>query len=93
MKAGGLDIRRIRLTAICTVCIKAFLKEVSQLDQALRELGPVDRELAEKLRRESLARLVAAGDQARAALAGHRAGGAAKASEQPAGAGLQENVR
>ncbi len=53
MKAGGLPIGRIRLTAICTVCIKAFLKEVRQLDQALRELGPVDKTLA----RQALARI------------------------------------
>lgn len=57
MKAGGMELERIRLTAICTVCIKAFLKEVNQLDQALRELGPVDRDLARQLWRESRARL------------------------------------
>ncbi len=49
MKAGGLEIERIRLTAICTVCIKAYLKEVAQLNDALKRLGPVDRELALRL--------------------------------------------
>lgn len=49
MKAGGLEIERIRLTAICTVCIKAFLKEVAQLNDALKRLGPVDRDLALRL--------------------------------------------
>ncbi len=43
MKSGGLEIARLRLTAICTVCIKAYLKEVGQLNEALRRLGPVNR--------------------------------------------------
>ncbi len=49
MKQGGLEIERIRLTAICTVCIKAYLKEVSQLNEALKRLGPVNRDLAHQL--------------------------------------------
>ena len=57
MKEGGLEIERIRLTAICTVCIKAYLKEVSELEQTVRGLGPVDRDLADRLYRESLQRL------------------------------------
>ena len=57
MKEGGLETQRIRLTAICTVCIKAFLKEVQQLDQAIRKCGRVDRELAAGLWRESQVRL------------------------------------
>jgi coenzyme F420-reducing hydrogenase delta subunit len=60
MSAGGLEIERIRLTAICTVCIKAFLKEVALLGDHLQRLGPVDRQLAERLRGESLERLRAA---------------------------------
>jgi F420-non-reducing hydrogenase iron-sulfur subunit len=39
MKERGIDIRRLRVCAICTVCAKAFLKEVNQMDQLLRELG------------------------------------------------------
>ncbi len=31
MKERGLDTKRLRLTAICTVCSKAFLKEVNQM--------------------------------------------------------------
>ncbi|NLH75021.1 MAG: hydrogenase iron-sulfur subunit [Verrucomicrobia bacterium] len=54
MKNGGLEIERVRLTAICTVCIKAFLKEVNQMNDKLRLLGPVNRERAEALWRESL---------------------------------------
>jgi F420-non-reducing hydrogenase iron-sulfur subunit len=57
MNAGGLGLERIRLTAICTVCIKAFLKEVALMGDALQQLGPVDRQLAERLRRESAERL------------------------------------
>lgn len=57
MNAGGLGIERIRLTAICTVCIKAFLKEVAMMGDALQQLGPVDRQLAQRLRGESLERL------------------------------------
>ena len=57
MKNGGLEIERIRLTAICTVCIKAFLKEIAEMTDNLVRLGPVDRSLAGKLYNESLQRL------------------------------------
>ncbi len=40
MKAQELDIRRLRLTAICTVCNRAFLKEVNQMNEVVSELGP-----------------------------------------------------
>jgi F420-non-reducing hydrogenase iron-sulfur subunit len=40
MQARGLDIRRLRLTAICTVCTRAFLKEVQQMQDLVTELGP-----------------------------------------------------
>jgi coenzyme F420-reducing hydrogenase delta subunit len=39
MKERGLDIRRLRLTAICTVCVKPFLKEVNQMNSLLKEIG------------------------------------------------------
>ncbi|MGE4290714.1 MAG: hydrogenase iron-sulfur subunit [Desulfovibrio sp.] len=39
MKAEDLDIRRLRLTAICTVCNRAFLNEVNQMEQIVQELG------------------------------------------------------
>ena len=35
MKQRGLDTKRLRLCAICTVCSKAFLKEVDQLSEYL----------------------------------------------------------
>jgi len=39
MKAMELDLKRLRLTAICTVCNRAFLNEVKQMDQLVQELG------------------------------------------------------
>lgn len=57
MKDGGLEIERLRLTAICTVCIKAFLKEVAGLNEKLQGIGPVNRDRADILRNESLERL------------------------------------
>ncbi len=46
MKTRGLDLRRLRLTAICTVCVRAFLNEVNQMNGLVQELGPTaqDRE-------------------------------------------------
>ncbi|ROQ89817.1 hydrogenase iron-sulfur subunit [Desulfosoma caldarium] len=44
MKERGLDIRRLRLTSICTVCTRAFLNEVQQMNDLVRELGPPGRE-------------------------------------------------
>ena len=39
MKERGIDTRRLRLTAICTVCTKPFLKEVRQMKELLDEIG------------------------------------------------------
>lgn len=39
MKQEGYDRRRIKLTAICTVCTKAFLKEVNAMNNLLKEIG------------------------------------------------------
>lgn len=46
MKEQGLDIRRLRLTAICTVCTRAFLKEVQQMHDLASQLGPPGSERA-----------------------------------------------
>jgi coenzyme F420-reducing hydrogenase delta subunit len=43
MKGQGLDVRRLRLTAICTVCNRAFLKEVNDMHRLVEDLGPPDR--------------------------------------------------
>ncbi|MBW2347175.1 MAG: hydrogenase iron-sulfur subunit [Deltaproteobacteria bacterium] len=40
MKERGLDTRRLRLTGICTVCARAFVKEVNQMNELVTELGP-----------------------------------------------------
>ena len=48
MKERGLDTRRLRLVAICTVCMKPFLKEVNEMNSVLQEIGPVARELPAK---------------------------------------------
>jgi coenzyme F420-reducing hydrogenase delta subunit len=39
MKSVGIDLRRLRLTAICTVCNRAFLKEVNDMNALIQELG------------------------------------------------------
>ncbi len=41
MKERGLDIRRLKLTAICSVCTKAFVKEIDGMNAILDEIGPV----------------------------------------------------
>jgi F420-non-reducing hydrogenase iron-sulfur subunit len=41
MKARGLDTRRLRLAAICTVCVRPFLTEIQRINQVLDEIGPV----------------------------------------------------
>ncbi len=40
MKQRGIDTRRLRLVAICTVCTKAFLKEVEQMNELLADHRP-----------------------------------------------------
>ena len=48
MKERGIDTRRLRLVAICTVCTQPFLKEVNQMTELLKQLGPVRDEIAIK---------------------------------------------
>ena len=45
MKARGIDTRRLRLAAICTVCVKPFLKEVNNMHNLLKGIGFVSTEL------------------------------------------------
>ena len=49
MKERGLDTRRLRLVAICTVCTKPFLKEVNQMNTLLDEIGPVRNEIQDPI--------------------------------------------
>jgi F420-non-reducing hydrogenase iron-sulfur subunit len=46
LKERGINTRRLKLTAICSVCTKAFLKEIGEMEAVLQELGPVKGELA-----------------------------------------------
>jgi F420-non-reducing hydrogenase iron-sulfur subunit len=46
MKTRGIDIRRLRLAAICTVCVKPFLKEVNQMVDLLKGIGFVRDEIS-----------------------------------------------
>lgn len=45
MKERGIDVRRLRLVAICTVCSKPFLKEVRGMNELLESIGLVGDEL------------------------------------------------
>jgi F420-non-reducing hydrogenase iron-sulfur subunit len=40
MKERNLDTRRLRLTAICTVCNRPFLKEVNDMNALIEGIGP-----------------------------------------------------
>ncbi len=46
MKERGIDTRRLKLAAICTVCTKPFLKNVKEMDALLEEIGFVKGEMA-----------------------------------------------
>jgi len=43
MKELNLDPRRLRLAAICTVCVRPFLEEVQRAEKLLDEIGSVPR--------------------------------------------------
>jgi F420-non-reducing hydrogenase iron-sulfur subunit len=60
MKECGIDTRRLRLAAICTVCTKPFLKETNQMNDLLRGIGYVKDEIATHAAKE-----VQAGQHAR----------------------------
>jgi F420-non-reducing hydrogenase iron-sulfur subunit len=45
MKEKGIDTRRLRLAAICTVCTKPFQKEINLMSDTLEEIGPVRNDL------------------------------------------------
>ena len=45
MKERGIDTRRLKLAAICTVCTKPFLKEVKAMDDLLQGIGLVKNEM------------------------------------------------
>ncbi len=39
MKERGMDIRRLRLTSICTVCNRAFLREIAQMNEVVKDIA------------------------------------------------------
>ncbi|MGB3717195.1 MAG: hydrogenase iron-sulfur subunit [Candidatus Promineifilaceae bacterium] len=43
MQEVGLDIQRLRLAAICTVCTTPFQKEVRRMEEILGEIGSIER--------------------------------------------------
>jgi len=40
MKEKNIEIKRLRLTSICTVCNRAFLNEINMMKTLVQELGP-----------------------------------------------------
>jgi coenzyme F420-reducing hydrogenase delta subunit len=46
MTERGINTRRLRLVAICTVCTAAFQKEIRLINEVLAEIGPVRAEMA-----------------------------------------------
>jgi coenzyme F420-reducing hydrogenase delta subunit len=45
MTERGIDTKRLRLVAICTVCTAAFLREIRQMNETLAAIGLVRDEL------------------------------------------------
>jgi F420-non-reducing hydrogenase iron-sulfur subunit len=45
MKERGLDPRRLRLVAICTVCMRPFLNEIQRMNTTLAEIGLLEHPL------------------------------------------------
>ncbi len=43
MKARDWDVRRLKLAAICTVCVRPFIEEVNKMNNLLAEIGPLPR--------------------------------------------------
>lgn len=43
MKEREMDVRRLKLAAICTVCVRPFLNEVTKMNDLLAQIGPLQR--------------------------------------------------
>jgi F420-non-reducing hydrogenase iron-sulfur subunit len=41
MKEREMDVRRLKLAAICTVCVRPFLNEVNKMNDLLAQIGPL----------------------------------------------------
>ncbi len=55
MKARRLNLKRLRLSAICTVCVEPFIREIEDMNAFLKEVGPLPRPLAPAPEAQSLA--------------------------------------
>jgi coenzyme F420-reducing hydrogenase delta subunit len=53
MTQRGIDTRRLRLAAICTVCTKPFLKEANQMNELLQGIGFVKDEMATRAAKQA----------------------------------------
>ena len=42
MKQVGIEPKRLRMCAVCTVCARSFLKEVNEMNTTLQEVGTVE---------------------------------------------------
>jgi F420-non-reducing hydrogenase iron-sulfur subunit len=49
MKERGIDDRRLRLAAICTVCTKPFIRETKLMNELLEGIGYVKDEIAARV--------------------------------------------
>ena len=43
MKSRDWDVRRLKLVAICTVCVRPFLEEINKMNSLLVEIGSLPR--------------------------------------------------
>lgn len=43
MKERDINVRRLKLAAICTVCVRPFLNEINNMNTLLNQIGPVQR--------------------------------------------------
>jgi coenzyme F420-reducing hydrogenase delta subunit len=41
MKEVGIEPKRLKMCAVCTVCARSFLKEINNMNEILREIGAV----------------------------------------------------
>jgi len=48
MKERGIDTRRLKLVAICTVCTDSFMREIRRMNDVLAEIGPVANEVSKQ---------------------------------------------
>lgn len=46
MKEREIDVRRLKLAAICTVCVRPFLNEVNNMNELMAQIGPLKRSAA-----------------------------------------------